>query len=90
MNGKDKCTLLKSIRVKLAELNNISYTPHPCNNIDDCIGTCEVCDAESLWLLQTLKRMENKGFPIIYNLSETEGFFKKVKIERKRINRNKE
>lgn len=70
MNGKYKCALLKSIRVRLAELNNISYTPHPCNNTEDCKGTCDVCDAESQWLLHTLKNLENKGFPIIYSLSK--------------------
>lgn len=70
MNGKDKCELLKSIRIRLAELNNISYTPHPCNSTEDCKGTCEACDAESQWLLRTMKSMENKGFPITYSLSE--------------------
>lgn len=70
MNGKEKCALLKAIRIRLAELNNITYSPHRCNNTEDCIGTCEACDAESHWLLQTLKNMENKGYPIIYSFSE--------------------
>lgn len=69
MNGKEKCALLKSIRVRLAELNHITYTPHPCNNIDDCNGTCQRCDAESRWLLHTMKEMEIKGFPIAFSLN---------------------
>ena len=64
MKGKDKCALLKSIRVRLAEINNIPYTPHPCNNTEDCSGTCELCDAEAKWLLYTLKELENQGYPI--------------------------
>lgn len=70
MKGKEKCEFLKSIRIRLAELNNISFTPHPCNNKGDCLGTCEACDAESEWMLMTLKSMEEKGFPVIYSLTE--------------------
>ena len=72
MTGKDKCALLKSIRVRLAEINKIPYTPHPCNNTEDCRGTCELCDAESKWLLYTMKGLENKGYPIIYSLCESD------------------
>lgn len=72
MTGKDKCTFLKSIRVRLAEINNIPYTPHPCNNTENCIGTCELCDAESKWLLCTLKKLESQGYPIIYSLYESD------------------
>lgn len=70
MTGKEKCAMLKSIRVKLAELNNISYTPHSCNNMGDCYGTCGACDAESRWLLSTMKEMEKMGYPIIYSLGD--------------------
>lgn len=69
MNGKDKCMLLKTIRIRLAELNNIEYKPHYCNNSDDCSGTCEMCDNESKRILQEMKRLERKGFPIIYSLN---------------------
>ena len=74
MKGKDKCALLKSIRVRLAEVNKITYIPHPCNNTEDCLGTCEMCDAESKWLLHIMKEKENEGFPIIYSLNEMESF----------------
>jgi hypothetical protein len=73
MKGKDKCALLKSIRVRLAEVNNIPYTPHLCNNSGDCNGTCELCDTESKWLLCTMKELEDQGRPIIYSLSESDG-----------------
>ena len=68
MTGKEKSEILKSIRVMLAELNKISYTPHACNNIGDCKGTCSVCDAESKWLLSSMKVLEKKGFPVYYSL----------------------
>lgn len=70
MKGKEKCEILKSIRIRLAELNNILYAPHSCNNKGDCPGTCEACDAESQWLLRTLKSMEEKGFPVTYSLCD--------------------
>ena len=74
MKGKEKCEILKSLRIRLAELNNISFTPHPCNNKGNCPGTCEACDAESQWLLKTMKSMEEKGFPVIYSLTEEDSF----------------
>lgn len=70
MTGKEKCEILKSVRVRLAELNNIPYTPHPCGNIGDCCGTCGVCDAEAQWLLATMRKMEKNGYPVIYSLLE--------------------
>lgn len=74
MTGKDKCALLKFIRIRLAELNNITYTPHPCDNTEDCSGTCEMCDAESKWLLRTMRKLERKGFPVVFSLNETDEF----------------
>lgn len=72
MTGKEKCSILKSIRVRLAEANNIPYIPHNCDNIGDCSGTCSLCDAESQWLLSTMRNMEKKGFPISYSLLESD------------------
>ena len=74
MTGKEKCIILKSIRVRLAELNHIQYTPHPCDNIGDCNGTCSLCDAESKWLLSTMKELEKKCHPIIYSLLDNSEF----------------
>ena len=60
MTGKEKCEILKSIRVRLAEVNSIPYSPHSCNNTGDCYGTCCACDAESQSLLSTMQEMEKK------------------------------
>lgn len=68
MTGKEKCEILKSIRVRLAEVNQISYTPHVCNNIGDCLGSCSMCDAESQWLMTSMREREKKGYPIFYSL----------------------
>lgn len=81
MKGKDKCELLRSIRVRLAEMNNIAYSPHPCHNTEDCSGTCEMCDAESQWLLRKLKNMEKNGFPIKYSLNCIENVSKEESYE---------
>lgn len=80
MTGKEKCAILRSIRIRLAELNNISFTPHPCNNKGICLGTCEACDAESQWLLNTLKCMEEKGYPVIYSLYDVDNHIIDAKI----------
>lgn len=80
MTGKEKCTILKSIRVRLAEINNIIYTPHLCDNIGECSGTCSMCDAESQWLLSTMKEMEKKGYPISYSLLDLDQFNSKSVI----------
>ena len=74
MTGKEKCEILKSIRVRLAEVNSIPYSPHLCNNTGDCYGTCCACDAESQSLLSTMQEMEKKGFPIIYSLLDSYRF----------------
>ena len=74
MTGKEKCKILKSIKVWLAEVNHIPYTPHLCNDIGYCCGTCSECDSESQWLLSTMKEMEKKGYPIIYSLFEINQF----------------
>ncbi len=74
MTGKDKCAILKSIRIRLAELNGITYIPHTCNNKKDCIGTCHICDKESIWLLHKMKAMEKDGYPIIYSINNSSIF----------------
>lgn len=45
-NGRKICEVLKAIRRRIALLNNIEYQEHICDNQDDCIGTCALCEKE--------------------------------------------
>jgi len=61
MTGKEKCELLRSIRRKIAEDNNIEFLSADCNNEDDCAGTCPKCDAEIRFLEAELNRKAAQG-----------------------------
>ena len=46
MKGKDKCRMLKQIRKKIADENDIPYVVEECPYQGDCKGTCPKCEAE--------------------------------------------
>ena len=60
--GKAKCKVLKGIRKKIAEANDISYNPRKCHHKGDCAGTCPACEAEVRYLTDqlNLRRMAGK------------------------------
>ena len=63
MFGKTKCRILKSIRKKIAEENDIPYEPEKCTFENDCPGTCPQCEAEVRYLEEQLmmkKAMEGE------------------------------
>ncbi len=64
MTGKEKCEFLHGIRKNIAELNDLEYTPTPCNHEVCLSGTCELCDHEAGVLLRQLKKREAAGMPI--------------------------
>lgn len=47
MTGKEKCALLREIRVHLAKVNDIPYEPEACFHTGDCKGICYACDNEA-------------------------------------------
>ena len=53
MLGKAKCKILKQIRQKIADENDIPYVTRECTYQGDCSGTCPRCEAE-------LKALENQ------------------------------
>lgn len=56
--GKQKCEILRRIRMEIAERYDLQYNPTECNHNGDCRGTCPKCDAE----LQELQRqLESRG-----------------------------
>ncbi|MBO4697756.1 MAG: hypothetical protein J5643_10855 [Lachnospiraceae bacterium] len=46
MKGKEKCKILKQIRKKIAEENDIQYVVEECKHKGECKGTCPKCEAE--------------------------------------------
>ena len=61
MNGKSKCKILKSIRKKIAQDNNITYVTSECKYQGDCSGTCPKCEAELRYLEDELAKLKSCG-----------------------------
>ena len=61
MNGKSKCKVLKDIRKKIAEANDIAYITSECKYQVDCSGTCPKCEAEVRYLEEELTKRKNLG-----------------------------
>ena len=48
--GKKKCRILKEIRQKIADENDIPYVTHECRFQGECSGTCPKCESELRYL----------------------------------------
>ena len=48
--GKAICEALKDVRRKIAQANDISYTPNVCNHEGECAGSCAACEKEVRYL----------------------------------------
>ena len=54
MLGKKKCKILKEIRQKIADENDIPYVTRECRYQGDCRGTCPRCESELKYLEEQL------------------------------------
>ena len=61
MLGKQKCKILKEIRQKIADENDIPYVTKECTHQGDCKGTCPRCESELRYLEQQLERRAALG-----------------------------
>ena len=61
MLGKQKCKLLKEIRRKIADENDIPYVTRECTHQGDCRGTCPRCESELRYLEQQLAARQALG-----------------------------
>ena len=61
MKGKNKCKILKEIRQKIAEENDIPYVTSECTYKGECKGTCPKCEAELRYLEQELEKRRSLG-----------------------------
>ena len=61
MKGKDKCNILKDIRRRIAEENDIAFVTSNCEFKGECKGTCPKCEAEVRYLEQELEKRRRLG-----------------------------
>ncbi len=61
MNGKNKCKILKEIRQKIAEENDIELVTSECKYQGECSGTCPKCEEELRYLERELKKRQMLG-----------------------------
>ena len=61
MLGKDKCRILKEIRQKIADENEIPYVTRACHFQGECRGTCPRCESELRYLEQQLLKRSALG-----------------------------
>lgn len=54
-HGKQTCRILKDIRRKIAEENDIEFITSECQYKGDCSGTCPKCESEVRYLEQQLR-----------------------------------
>ncbi|MCR5664309.1 MAG: hypothetical protein K6G17_05425 [Oscillospiraceae bacterium] len=61
MLGKQKCRILKEIRRKIAEENDIPYVTRECGFQGECKGTCPRCESELRELERQLEARRSLG-----------------------------
>lgn len=64
MDGREKCEFLRKIRVNIAMLNGLDYTPSECHHGGWCSGTCPACEKEADNLMRQLQSKEAAGCSI--------------------------
>lgn len=61
MNGKKRCQILKEIRQRIADENEIAFVTSECRHKGDCLGTCPRCEAEVQYLERELAKRQALG-----------------------------
>lgn len=61
MQGKEKCRILKGIRKKIAQENDIEYVTKECDFQGECRGTCPKCESELRYLEKQLETRQAAG-----------------------------
>ena len=61
MKGKERCRILKEIRQKIAEENDIRFVTEECKHKGDCLGTCPKCESELRYLEKELEKRRKLG-----------------------------
>lgn len=61
MLGKKKCKILKEIRQKIADENDIPFVTQECTFQGECKGTCPKCESELRYLEDQLAKRQRLG-----------------------------
>ena len=61
MLGKQKCRILKEIRQRIADENEIPYVTRECHFQGECRGTCPRCESELRYLERELAARQALG-----------------------------
>ncbi len=61
MRGKQKCKILKEIRQRIADENDIPFVTRECSFQGECTGTCPRCESELRYLEEELARRTALG-----------------------------
>lgn len=61
MKGKDRCKILKDIRKRIADENDIEFIVSECKHKGDCLGTCPKCESELRYLERELEKRRTLG-----------------------------
>lgn len=61
MTGKEKCALLKAIRIEVAKENGIDFSTVQCKQEAECIGTCPRCVVEEKYIEAEIDKIINNG-----------------------------
>lgn len=64
VTGKEKCEMLRKMRIEFAKLNGIEFEPQECKNKVCNKGTCSVCEAELDYLSGQVKQLIDRGINI--------------------------
>ena len=59
--GKRTCEILKDVRRKVAQENDIPLAERECTHEGDCRGTCPYCEAEVRYLERELSKRRALG-----------------------------
>ena len=59
--GKSTCKVLKEVRQKVAQANDIPLKERECTHKGDCAGTCPYCEAEVRYLERELSKRKSLG-----------------------------
>ena len=59
--GKSTCKVLKQVRRKVAQANDIPLEERECTHKGDCAGTCPYCEAEVRYLERELSKRKSLG-----------------------------
>lgn len=65
MTGKEKCKLLKEIRIQVAKENGIDFFAVECKQKGDCKGTCPRCEMEIEYLDSCIDEIVHSGGKVI-------------------------